>query len=277
MAEVGKYNKLEVIRRAEQGVYLAGERENDILLPNAYIPEPCEIGDEIEVFVYRDSEDRIIATTLKPKATAGEFAYLKVVASTPVGAFMDWGLPKDLLVPFKEQRERMANGLSYVVYIFVDEETDRIVATSKLNRFLSKEPDGLTEGQEVDLLIFRNTHLGLEAIINNKWKGMIFENEIFQALQPGHQVKGYIKNIRPDGKIDLILQKPGFEHIDPVVEKILNYLKSQGGSMPITDKSPAEVIYARLGISKRAFKQAVGQLYKKRLVVLEPEQIRLSK
>ena len=275
MAEVGKYNKLKVLRKAEQGLYLEGERENDILLPNAYIPENCEIGDEIEVFVYRDSEDRIIATTLKPLAAVGEFAGLKVVASTKVGAFLDWGLAKDLLVPFKEQHERMVTGRTYVVYVLLDEKTDRVIGTTKFNRFLSQERPDLIERQEVNLIINRRTHLGWQAIVNNIYKGVIFENEIFQALQPGEKLKGYVKQIRPDDKIDLILQKPGFANIDPVVQKILDYLKSQGGSMDITDKSPAEMIYAKFGISKRSFKQSVGILYKKRLITIESDKISL--
>lgn len=277
MAEVGRYNKLKVLRKAEQGIYLAGERENDILLPNAYIPENCEIGDKIEVFVYRDSEDRIIATTLKPYGSVGEFVGLKVVASTKVGAFMDWGLAKDLLVPFKEQQERMITGRTYVVYILLDEETDRLIATSRLNRFLSRERPDLVEGQEVDLLINKHTHLGWQAIVNNLYKGTLFENEIFKALQSGQKLKGYVKQVRPDDKIDLILQKTGFSNIDPVIQKILDYLNSQGGSMDITDKSPAELIYVKFGISKRAFKQAIGILYKKRMIKIESNHVSLLK
>lgn len=277
MAEVGKYNKLKVLRKAEQGLYLAGERENDILLPNAYIPENCDIGNEIEVFVYRDSEDRIIATTLKPYGTVGKFVGLKVVASTKVGAFMDWGLAKDLLVPFKEQQERMITGRTYVVYILLDKETDRVIATSRFNRFLSQERPDLMEGQEVDLLINKRTHLGWHAIVNNIYKGTLFENEIFQALQPGQKLKGFVKQVRPDDKIDLILQKTGFSNIDPVVQNILDYLNSQGGSMDITDKSPAEVIYTKFGISKRAFKQSIGILYKQRMIKIESNRVSLVK
>ena len=276
MAEVGKYNKLEILRQVEQGMYLAGENSNDILLPTTYIPENCKIGDEIEVFVYRDSEDRIIATTQKPYAIVGEFALLKVVATTGVGAFLDWGLLKDLLVPFNEQQVKMINGRSYVVYVFLDEATDRVVATSRFNRFLSEEAPDLHEGQEVDLIIQKQTPLGFQAIINNTYQGMIFENEIFQALSVGDKVKGFIKQVRPDGKVDLILQKAGLEHIDPLSGKILDYLKSAGGSMEITDKSPAEIIYAKFGVSKRAFKQAIGKLYKKRIVKIEGKQISLT-
>lgn len=276
MADVGKYNKLEVLRQAEQGFYLSGEGGNDILLPNSYVPENCKIGDTIDVFVYRDSEDRIIATTLKPKATVGEFAGLKVVASTQVGAFMDWGLVKDLLAPFKEQQTRMVVGKTYAVYIMLDEETDRVVATSRFNRFLSEDAPDLIADQEVDLLINKRTPMGFQAIVNNKWKGMIYENETFQALQPGQKLRGYVKLVRPDHKIDLILQKPGFENIDPVIGKILDYMDLHDGTMDITDKSPAEVIYAKFGISKRAFKQSIGVLYKKRVIKIDKDKISLA-
>lgn len=276
MADVGKYNKLEVLRQAEQGFYLSGEGGNDILLPNAYVPENCKIGDTIDVFVYRDSEDRIIATTLKPHATVGEFAGLKVVASTQVGAFMDWGLVKDLLAPFKEQQTRMVIGKTYAVYVMLDEETDRVVATTRFNRFLSEDAPDLIADQEVDLLINKRTPMGFQAIVNNKWKGMIYENETFQALQPGQKLKGYVKLVRPDHKIDLLLQKPGFENIDPVIGKILDYIDSHDGSMDITDKSPAEVIYAKFGISKRAFKQSIGVLYKRRVIKIDKDKISLA-
>ena len=275
MAEVGKYNKLEVLRKVEHGMYLAGEKSNDILLPTAYIPKNCEVGDIIEVFIYRDSEDRIIATTQKPYALVGEFATMKVIDSNRMGAFLDWGLQKDLLVPFNEQQERMKTGYKYVVYVYLDETTDRVVATTRFNKFLSDETPDLSEGQEVDLVIYKQTPLGFKAIINNTYKGMIFENEIFQALSIGDQVKGFVKQVRPDGKIDLILQKSGIEHIDPLTAKILDYLKSQKGSMEITDKSAAELIYARFGVSKRAFKQAIGKLYKKKIIKIDSDKITL--
>lgn len=277
MAEVGKYNKLEILRKAEQGLYLGGEGHEDILLPNIYVPEACDIGDEIEVFVYRDSEDRIIATTLEPLAKVNEFAGLKVVASTQVGAFLDWGLAKDLLVPFQEQIDRMVPGRTYLVYVFLDKESDRVIATTKFNRFLSQEKPDLTAGEEVDLFIHRRTPLGFQAIINGSWKGMLYENEVFRALHSGQKIKGFVKQVREDGKIDLLLQKIGIKHIDPLSGKILEYIKSEGGSMEITDKSPAEVIYAEFGVSKRAFKQAIGKLYKRRIVKLDRDKIILIK
>lgn len=276
MIEIGKYNKLKVVRKVDHGLYLADEDGLDVLLPNVYVPEGCEIGDELNVFVYRDSEDRIIATTLEPLAKADEFAGLKVIASTGVGAFLDWGLTKDLLVPFSEQTERMVPGRSYVVYVYRDEESDRLIATTKFNKFLSQEKPNLIAGQEVDLLIQRRTPLGFQAIVNNSWKGMLFENEVFQALHSGQKLKGFVKQVRPDGKIDLKLQRAGIKHIDPLSDKILEYLKSEEGTMDITDKSPAEVIYAKFGVSKRAFKQALGKLYKRRLIEIERDKITLS-
>lgn len=275
MPNVGEINKLTVLRKVDHGLYLAGEDEIDVLLPNIYVPENCEIGDEIDVFVYRDSEDRIIATTLEPLAKVNEFAGLKVVASTQVGAFLDWGLAKDLLVPFQEQTERMVPGRSYVVYVFLDRDSDRVIATTKFNRFLSQEHPDLTPGQEVDLFIQRKTPLGFQAIVNNSWKGMLYENEVFQALHSGQKIKGFVKQVRPDGKIDLILQKIGIKHIDPLSGKILDYIKKEGGEMDITDKSPAEVIYAKFGVSKRAFKQAVGKLYKRRTIEISGDKITL--
>jgi len=276
MLNIGKYNNLKVVRKVDHGLYLADEEGLDVLLPNVYVPEGCEVGEELNVFVYRDSEDRIIATTLEPLAKADEFAGLKVIASTGVGAFLDWGLTKDLLVPFSEQTERMVPGRSYVVYVYRDEESDRLIATTKFNKFLSQEKPDLEAGQEVDLLIHRKTPLGFQAIVNNSWKGMLFENEVFQALHSGQKLKGFVKQVRPDGKIDLKLQRAGIKHIDPLSDKILEYLKSEEGTMDITDKSPAEVIYATFGASKRAFKQALGKLYKKRLIEIDRDKISIS-
>ena len=277
MPNVGEFNKLRILRKADHGLYLAGEDEIDVLLPNIYVPENCEVGDDLDVFVYRDSEDRIIATTLEPLAKVNEFAGLKVVASTGVGAFLDWGLAKDLLVPFQEQSERMVPGRSYLVYVYLDRDSDRVIATTKFNRFLSQDPPDLEAGQEVDLLIQRKTPLGFQAIVNNSWKGMLYENEVFQALHSGQKIKGFVKQVRTDGKIDLILQKIGIKHIDPLSGKILDYIKEEGGVIDITDKSPAEVIYAKFGVSKRAFKQALGKLYKRRLVTIDSEKVTLQK
>lgn len=276
MADVGKMNKLTVVRKAEHGVYLSGDRNNDILLPKAYVPEGCKTGDEIEVFIYRDSEDRIIATTQTPLAMVGDFACLKVVSSTRVGAFLDWGLQKDLLVPFKEQKFRMKTGQSYVVYVYLDETTDRVVASSKLNKFLDSEPTGYTEGEKVDLMIFEKTELGYKVIINNAHAGIIYENEVFQPVHIGQQLTGFVNKIRSDGKIDVALQKAGYEHIDPIAQMILDYLKEHNGEMHLTDKSPAEEIYTAFGISKKNFKKALGALYKEKIIDIGKEVIKLN-
>ena len=276
MADVGRMNKLTVVRKAEHGVYLSGDRNNDILLPKAYVPEGCKIGDEVEVFIYRDSEDRIIATTQTPLAMVGEFACLKAVSSTRVGAFLDWGLLKDLLVPFKEQKYRMRTGQSYVVYVYLDETTDRVVASSKLSKFLDSEPAGYVEGEKVNLMIFEKTDLGYKVIINNAHAGIIYENEVFQPVHIGQQLTGFINKIRSDGKIDIALQKTGYEHIDPIAQMILDYLKEHNGEMHLTDKSPAEEIYTAFGISKKNFKKALGALYKEKIIDIGKEVIKLN-
>ncbi len=275
MADIGKINRLKVLRRAEQGFYLEGEGNNDILLPNAYIPENCEIDDEIDVFIYRDSEDRIIATTQTPFAKVGEFACLKVVAVTRIGAFMDWGLMKDLMVPHREQKYKMTNGQSYVVYVYLDEDSDRIAASSKIEKYLDKQPIQYAEGQEVEVLIYEQTDLGFKAIINDNHSGIIYENEVFQALDIGDTCKAYIKKIRSDGKLDLSLQKPGVNQSDEVSEIILQRLKEYDGFLEVNDKSQAELIYAQFGISKKVFKKAIGHLYKRRLITFVNDGIKM--
>ncbi|RLD34613.1 MAG: GntR family transcriptional regulator [Bacteroidetes bacterium] len=276
MADVGKMNKLTVVRKAEHGIYLSGERQSDILMPKAYVPDNCQVDDELDVFVYRDSEDRIIATTQTPLAMVGDFAFLKVVGTTPVGAFLDWGLQKDLLVPFKEQRYRMKTGQSYVVYVYLDKDTDRVAASSKLNKFLNLEPAEYKEGEEVDLMIFDKTDLGYKVIVDNMHAGILYENEVFQPVHIGQQLKGFVSKIRSDGKIDIALQKTGYEHIDPIAEIILNYLKEHNGEMNFTDKSPAEEIYTTFGISKKNFKKALGALYRDKIIVIGKETVKLN-
>lgn len=276
MADVGKMNKLTVVRKAKHGIYLSGERQSDILMPKAYVPDNCQVDDELDVFVYRDSEDRIIATTQTPLAMVGDFAFLKVVGSTQVGAFLDWGLQKDLLVPFKEQRYRMKTGQSYVVYVYLDEETDRVAASSKLNKFLNLEPAEYVEGEEVDLMIFDKTDLGYKVIVNNMHAGILYENEVFQPVHIGQQLKGFVSKVRSDGKIDIALQKTGYENIDPIAEMILDYLRQHNGEMDITDKSPAELIYSTFGISKKNFKKALGALYKEKIIDIGKEFIKLN-
>jgi len=276
MAILGKINPLKVVKQVDFGLYLDGGSDGEILLPKRYVPEGVEIGDTLPVFIYNDSEDRIIATTEKPLALVGEFAFLKVVEVSGPGAFLEWGLMKQLFVPFREQREPMVVGRSYPVFVYVDFESHRITASSKLARFIDTSRPELNDGDEVDLMLYQRTDLGWKAIVNQQYSGVLYENEVFQPLSIGQTLKGYIKQVRPDDKIDLMLQKPGFEKVDDFSKELYERLKGAGGFLPVTDKSPSELIYNLFGVSKKTFKKAVGDLYKKRLIVLEETGIRDS-
>ena len=276
MAEMGKLNKLTVVKELDFGVYLDGEELGEILLPRRHVPKSCKTGDSVEVFIYLDSEDRIIATTQKPYAMVGEFALLKVVSVNPVGAFLDWGLQKDLLVPFHEQKQKMKEGISYIVFVFLDDKSKRIAASSKLDTFLDNQPVPFQAGQEVELFICERTEIGYKAIINSTHWGVLYKNEVFQTLKKGQQLKGFIKKIRVDKKIDLCLHKPGYEKVDDVAKKIIDSLKEQGGFIPVTDKSRQDIIYGLFGVSKKTYKKAIGALYRKRLITLEDNGIKLS-
>lgn len=275
MLHLGIKNTLRILRGTTVGMFLGDNEENDVLLPKKYVPENAVVGDNIEVFIYKDSEDRIIATTLEPKIYLNQFACLQVKAVTPIGAFLDWGLEKDLFVPFREQNKKMEEGKWYAVYLYLDEDTERLVASCKVNRYFEKENIDLKVGQEVDLLIFEETDMGLNAIINNKFKGLLYENEIFQRIKVGTQIKGFVKNIREDNRIDLSLQKHGYENIEPNAERILTKLKSNNGFLDITDKSDANYVMYQLEMSKKTFKKAVGALYRQRVIRLEDDGIYL--
>lgn len=276
MIEIGKYQKLKGIKATPQGIYFTDEEESEeILLPVKFVPDDFYIGDELELYIYTDSEDRIIATTQRPKITAGEFGSLKVIEVNKVGAFLDNYLDKDLLVPFREQKVDMERGQYYVVYQYLDEDSGRLVASSKLDKFLVSEVEGLENNQEVDLLIVKATELGYNAIINNRYKGLIYNNEVFRPIKKGDQLKGYIKNIREDGKIDLSLQQQGYGHVEPSAATILEKLEAQRGFIPLTDKSSPEEIIRAFNMSKKTFKKALGQLYRKRQVRLEEDGIYL--
>lgn len=275
MIEIGKLNTLTVLRDTSVGMYLGDEAGNDILLPNKYVPRSLKPDDSITVFVYTDSEDRPIATTLTPKAMRHEFAYLEVVAATAVGAFMDMGLEKDLFVPFKEQARLMDVGHSYVVFLYLDDETNRLVASAKLNKFLDPDPSDLREGDEVDLLAYDITDLGVNVIINNRYRGLVYASDIYKRIYVGDRLTGYIKFIRDDDRIDVTLQKPGYEGIEPNAKRILDVLKASNGFLPLTDTSPPEAIYKALEMSKKTFKKAVGALYRDRQVRIEPDGIHL--
>jgi predicted RNA-binding protein (virulence factor B family) len=275
MAFLGHYNKLRIIKRADIGVFLDGDQYGDILLPRKYAPESMRIGDEVEVFLYNDSEDRVIATTLKPKAQVGECAYLKVISTSRFGAFLDWGLPKDLLVPHSEQQKPMQQGYSYTVYLFVDEETQRIAASTKLEQHLSIDVSGFKPQQEVDLLIYGQSDLGFKAVINGTHLGQLFSGETFQPLHFGEQLKGFIRQVRVDGKIDLMLQLPSELTRDNLSDTIIEHLRQNDGISTLTDKSPPDDIYRAFGVSKASYKKALGQLYKQRRITIEKHQITL--
>ena len=268
-------NKLKVVRRADFGLYLGGGPE-DILLPNRYVPNGIEIGDEIEVFVYLDSEERLVATTETPLAQVGDFAWLQVAWVNNYGAFLDWGLMKDLFVPFREQKMKMQKGKSYLVHLHIDEETYRIVASAKVERYLSTNYPPYHGGDEVSLLIWQKTDLGFKAIIDNQYAGLLYDDEIFRSLHSGDRVTGYVKQVRPDGKIDLSLQKKGQKAVVDFSETLLQHLQTNGGTTVLGDKSPAEEIYAVFGVSKKVFKKAVGDLYKRHLITIEPDGLHLT-
>ena len=274
--ELGKFNQLEVVKEVDFGVYLDGGEEGEILLPTRYVPEDCKIGDILNVFLYLDMDERLIATTLTPFVQVGQFACLEVSWVNQYGAFLNWGLMKDLFVPFREQKMKMQVGRKYVVHAHLDEESYRIVASAKVERYLSKEKPEYAAGEEVNILIWQKTDLGFKAIIDNKYSGLLYENEIFSSIETGMEMKAFVKQVREDGKVDLILQKPGFEKVDDFAKTLLDYIKEQGGRIHLNDKSPAEDIYDTFGVSKKTFKKGVGDLYKKRLIALHEDGIALA-
>ena len=276
MAKLGRYNILKVVKEVDFGLYLDGGRDGEILLPTRYVPEGTAPGDRLEVFVYLDSEDRLIATTERPLAQADEFAHLQVVAVGGAGAFLDWGLPKDLLVPYREQAVKMREGQRHLVFVHEDRLTRRIVASARVERFVDKSFPDLEIGEKVDLLIGPATELGFKAIVNNRYWGLVFANEVFAPIETGQRTVGYVKQVRDDGKIDLRLQPLGFAKVEGATSVILQRLQEAGGYLAVTDKSPAELISSLFGISKKTYKQAVGDLYKRRVVLIEPEGIRLA-
>jgi predicted RNA-binding protein (virulence factor B family) len=273
---IGQYAELRVAKLVDFGVFLEGEDEALILLPNRYVPAKTQIDDKIKVFIYRDSEDRIIATTLQPKATVGQFAVMKVKSVTRVGAFLDWGLAKDLLVPFSEQRDKLQVDQDYLVYVYLDEATGRIVATAKIDKVLRETEHDYKEGDEVKLLVGKRNDLGYQVLINDNALGIIYRNEVFGNLRMGDQRIGYIKKVRPDGKIDVSLQQQGYQNEVPKSgQMILDVLKEEEGFLPLNDKSSPEDIHYLLKMSKKNFKKSIGLLYKQRLITIEENGIYL--
>ncbi|MFC2151695.1 S1 RNA-binding domain-containing protein [Bacteroidota bacterium] len=274
--EIGKTNKLKVSRATDNGYYLVDEENNEVLLPNIYVTDDLKITDEIEVFIYKDSEDRIVATTLTPYVQFEEFAYLKAKDVNNYGAFMDWGLPKDLMVPFAEQEVKMKTGNWYLVFLLKDEETERLIGSSKVNDFVYFKDIDVQPGDEVDLLLYDMTDLGMNAIVNNLHRGLIFKSDIHKDIQAGDRIKGYVKQVREDGKIDLLLEPIGYKkNIDKDSEIILSALKENNGFLKLTDKSEPEEIKQMLGLSKKAFKKSLGNLYKQKKVALTDTGINL--
>ena len=271
MIEIGKYNNLKILRQTSVGLYLDENSDGiGILLPEKYVPDHFEIDSFINVFVYKDSEDRIIATTLKPFIELNQFECLQVVDVSNIGAFMDWGLEKDLLVPFHEQPGRMKPGDWYVVYLYLDAVTQRLAASARVGKFLNNEILTISEGDEVDVMIWEPTDLGVNVIVNNQYKGLVYKNEIFQAVTRGDRMKGYVHKIREDNKLDIRLGKKGYGNVEPNTQIILDLLNKHHGSIPLGDKSEPAEIYSQLGMSKKVFKKAIGSLYKQKLITIEP-------
>ncbi|MCE9678377.1 S1-like domain-containing RNA-binding protein [Shewanella sp. AS1] len=275
MIEIGKSCSLKIVKQVDFGLYLNAHELGQVLLPNKVAPKEFEIGDSLEVFLYLDSQDLVIATTKRPKAQVGQFAYLKAVATGPYGAFLDWGLEKDLLLPFGEQHREIEVGRSYLVYVYLNSADERIVASSKIDKFLDKTPPPYRNGQEVNLIIGGTTDLGYKAIIDNAHWGVLYKNEVFRDLKFGQRLKGFIKRVRSDDKIDLVLQRGVKEELDKQAMSIMIKLKQAGGFLPLTDKTDADLIYAQLAMSKKAFKKSIGGLYKAQKISIDTDGIRL--
>lgn len=272
--KIGEFNDLEILRFTSVGAYLGDVEGNDILLPNKYLTDDLEIGQQIKVFVYRDSEDRAVATTEIPLIELGSFAYLRVSSVDFFGAFADWGLEKELMIPFKEQNKKLEEGQYCLVHLLLDAQTDRVYGSTKVNRYLEECEEEFRPNQEVNLLICDRTDLGVKVIVNDRYSGMIFQSDISRPLQRGERTAGFVFNLREDGKLDVRLEPAGYEKVPDSAEKLLEILKNRG-RLPFTDKSDPDLIREELGMSKKTFKQAVGALYKQRLIELEPNGIKL--
>ncbi len=275
MVKIGKYNTLKIVKDLDFGVYLDGGNGTEILLPARYVPKNVKPGDEVEVFIYHDNEGRLIATTAKPLAQVGEFQFMEVKSVNNTGAFLEWGLMKDLLVPFKEQKMPMREGKWYLVYVHVDHITGRIVASARIDKYLDNVIPDYSFNQEVDLLVAEDTEIGYKVIINNTHWGLVYHSEVFQRLEKGEHLKGYIKEVREDEKIDVSLTPLGYQKVEVIAKTILDSLKAQGGYVAVHDKSEPELIYSLFRCSKKAFKQAIGALYKQKIINIETEGIRL--
>lgn len=276
MIKIGKTNNLKVVKKVDFGLYLDGGESGEILLPKRYVDESMEVGDELDVFIYCDSEDRLVATTEKPLIEVGEFGLLKAVEVNRVGAFMEWGLQKDLLVPFREQSQEIRVGGSYVVYAFLDNATKRIVGSTKLNKYVGNRIPRYSEGDTVDILAVHKTDLGYKVIVDNLFWGMIYNNDLFDPLSPGDRILAYVKTVREDGKIDVTLRERGGERVFQLANRIMGYLRDAGGEMALSDSSSPDEIKAVFQCSKKDFKKALGYLYKKGKILIADGGVTLS-
>ncbi len=276
MLEIGTYTKLTVDRIKSPGAYLINDEDEDVLLPNKYVSEDLQVGDQIEVFIYLDGEERIVATTENPYIKLNDFAVLKANNVNKIGAFMDWGLEKDLFIPFREQELKIKEGSSYLVYMYFDRQTERLVGSTKLSKYLDNTDHQLQIRDKVDLIVWSSSDLGTKVIINKKHLGLLYSNEVFKKLKFGQQITGFIKKTRSDNKIDVSLEEISYKNIEPNAQKILNLVEKNNGHLKLNDKSHPDEIQDVLGISKKAFKKALGSLYKKRLVTIDRKGISLK-
>lgn len=273
--QLGRWNDLTITRYSDHGAYLDGGEAGEILMPKQYVPTESRVGDDMHVFVYLDQEERLVATTETPLAQVGDFAYLQVAWVNQYGAFLHWGLMKDLFVPFREQKMSMQQDRSYIVYIHIDEETGRIAATAKIDRYLDAEPHPYAEGDRVEILVWQRTDLGFKVIVDNRYSGLVYANEVFTDIRTGDRLPAFVKHVREDGKLDIALQAQGGTHIKDFADQLYSELQAHGGFLPFTDKSDATVIAERFGVSKKVFKKAVGTLYKRRTIRLQSDGIAL--
>lgn len=273
---LGDYNNLKIVKRVSFGLYLDGDEDGEILLPAKYVPDGYDIGDIIKVFVYLDNEERLVATTEEPLAKVGDFALLRVAWTNDYGAFLDWGLLKDLFVPFSEQEGKMVKGNSYLVYVTIDRKSYRIYASARLDKYLSRTKPPYETNEEVDIIVWRRTDLGWKVIVNGNHSGLVFANEVFRDLKTGDRLKGYVKRVRTDGKIDIALQRHGVAGDDDSSMRLLSAIEAQRGFLPLNDNSSPDEIYSMLGMSKKAFKRAAGKLYKQRLIIIDDDGLRLA-
>lgn len=275
MIELGKYNTLRADRNTEPGIYLEDENGEAVLLPHKYVPLTLRLDDMLEVFIYADNENRLIATTLKPKMCLHEFGSVKINSVTSYGAFAEWGVAKDLLIPLKEQHKRLKEGQTVICYLFIDEQTGRLTASSKINKYISTEKPNLKEGDEVEILVADGNDLGVQVIVNNKHFGLVYYDEIFEPLLRGSRMKAFVKKVREDGKLDISLERQGYQKVEPNAQRILDTLKESGGKLILSDKSDPEDIRDVLTMSKKTFKKAIGLLYKQKRINILDDRIEL--